>query len=228
MYFYVANGEDDDDEDARMFWASALTRANDLLRNGQIKDGDAYTFRAISDLGKLGGAVDQVVREMSPNFGQTAEFGLWSHGALDGPIGNAPTSGEYALGNQMIPEGWGNIDFNFKTDGSARAMFFGCRTASSEGGTVTPWTQTISGNPNMQNVEVWGQTMRSWPSIYPDWGQSTANMRKGIHGGPTYMIGSDKGKFTQFDRVTGKPYQAYPMGIYQNGKFLRNQYQRYR
>ena len=53
-------------------------------------------------------------------------------------------------------------------------------------------------------------------------------MSQNIHGEPTYMVGSDKSKFTQFDRVTGKPYQAYPMAIYQNGKLLRKQYQSYR
>jgi hypothetical protein len=55
-----------------------------------------------------------------------------AHGALQGPIGSNPTFREYALDKpQMTPEGWGNINFNWKDDGfGARAMFFGCRTAS--------------------------------------------------------------------------------------------------
>ncbi len=229
MYFYAGSGEKKEEDEA-MFWAAALTRATDMLKNGEIGEGDIYTIRSISDLGKLGEAVDDVVNELSPKFEKTAEFGLWSHGALEGPIGNTSTTGENALDEyQMTLKGWKDINFNWKNDGfGAQAMFFGCRTAATEndkGESVIPWAQTISQGANMKNVEVWGQTKRSWPSLYPDLSHTTSNMNKGIHIGTTYMVGNTKSFFDRLNRKLGKTSYGYPMGVYQNGKFLRTSYQ---
>jgi len=228
MYFYVAKDEEDNSKDARMFWYAAITRALDMLQNGQIKDGDVHTTRTISDLGKLGDAVDEVVQDLSPYFGQTAEFGLWSHGALDGPRGLTAITGNYALdGRFMTPEGWGNINFNWKEEGS-RAMFYGCRTAASvddKGSAVIPWAQTISMNDNMQNVEVWGQSTRSWPSTDPKYVISPS----GAHSYPTYMIGAGYGRASNsvpdfingVYRTLGISYHKYPMRKYINGASVR-------
>jgi uncharacterized protein RhaS with RHS repeats len=227
MYYYITNNKNKEDD--AMFMAAALTRALYMLESGQIKDGDAYVFRTISDLGQLKESVENTVAELSPQFGGTAEFGLWSHGSLDGPIGSTTTSVGSIGYNQMSTEEWGNINYNWKTNGGyTKAMFFGCRTAADEddkGNSVIPWVQSISRNSNMKNVDVYGQTHRSWPSIYPDSGTSTSDIRNNIHVPPIYMVGSNKHLLSRLNRLMGWSNYAYPMAIYQNGKFIRNQYQ---
>ncbi|MDR2407164.1 MAG: hypothetical protein LBE13_03505 [Bacteroidales bacterium] len=227
MYYYVSNNKNEEDD--AMFMAAALTRSLDMLKSGQIKDGDAYVFRTISDLGKLKESVESTVEELSPQFGKTAEFGLWSHGSLDGPIGSIPTSVGDIGYNQMSIEEWGNINYNWKTnEGYTKAMFFGCRTAADKddkGNAVVPWILSISKKSNMKNVNVYGQTHRSWPSIYPDNGTSTSNIRNNIHIPPIYMVGSNKHVLSRLNRLMGWSNYAYPMAIYQNGKFIGTQYQ---
>jgi len=224
LYYYVAgnthNGKPDSDADA-MFWASALTRANDMLKNGTIKEGDAYVIRSVSDIGTIGDLVQQDVERLSPDFGKTAEFGLWSHGALDGPIGSENTSGSYGIeGTQMSPEGWGKINFNWK-EGDAKAMFYGCRTGTEEPGQASAWARTISKNPNMENVAVYGQTTRSWPSIAPDHVYSpngTPNYPSYLGGG-IYMVGAGEGRggINGIKRTFHISYPVYPMAKYING-----------
>jgi len=217
LYYYVTGntrgGKPDPNADA-MFWAAALTRATDMLRDGTIKEGDAYVIRSVSDIGMIGDFVEQDVAALSPQFGKTAEFGLWSHGALEGPIGSSNTSGNYSLpGNQMSAEGWGNINFNWKEDG-AKAMFYGCRTGT-EGQEPTAWARTISGNPNMENVAVYGQSVRSWPSTDPNNVISPSN--NGTY--PTYMVGGgvNSGGINGVYRTLGISYPARRMAKFING-----------
>ena len=217
LYYYTHNntrGNKADPQADAMFMAAALTRAIDLLTNGTLKDGDAVILRSISDLGKLESTITTDIETYSPQYGQTAEFGLWSHGGIDGPIGTTLSSGEYAQGYQLSIAGWGNIDFNWKSDG-AKALFYGCRTASSENGTVVPWAQKISQNANMANTDVYGQTVKSWPSteIY----RVITPANNGTY--PTYMVGgaTGRGGIRGLWRRLGKPYPSYPMAKYRNG-----------
>ena len=226
MYFYVSGGNPVDD---RMFWTGALTRAVDMLKNGSIGEGDMYSIQSIQDLGKLGNMVDEIVKKLSPYYGETKEFGLWSHGALEGPRGSETTSRGAIDKKQMSIEEWGNINFNWKNHGlDARAMFFGCRTAATHddhGNPVTPWVQSISANKNMKNVDVYGQTNRSWPSKLRNRGLTNSDMLNDIHNYPTYMIGSNKSLYHRLRRKIGGFYYAYPMAVYQNGKYLDSRYQ---
>lgn len=41
-------------------------------------------------------------------------------------------------------------------------------------------------------------------------------------------IGSDKALISRFHRIVGIGNSSYPMAIYQNGQFLRQQQQKYR
>ena len=225
MYFYVLS---DKQKDNSMFWMGALTRAIDMLMDGEIGGGDIYTIRSISDFGMLGEAVDDVITEYSPRFGKTKEFGLWSHSALDGPVGGRKSSKGSIGHNQMSLDEWGNINYNWKNDGNARAMFFGCRTAADvndAGDKVVPWVQSLSSYDNMKNVDVSGQIRRSWPSKLHDVGLTTEELHKDIHNYPIYMVGSSKGVFSRLQRVLGKANYAYPMAVYKNGKYLRTRYQ---
>ncbi len=218
--YYYASG--DDEKDNAMFWAAALTRATNMLKSGKIKEGDTYRIQGISDLGQLGASIEKDIAELSPTYGQTAEFGLWSHGALDGPRGSVASSRGPIGANQMSAEEWGNIDFNWKESG-ANAMFFGCRTASGKddsGNAVTPWAQTISMNENMNGVNVYGQTTRSYPSGLPFMGITSPGALLGNHKVPTYMVGSDRGGWAGVNRYLGIPNRAYPMAGYRNGRYI--------
>jgi len=226
MYFYVSGGNAVDD---RLFWTGALTRAYDMLKNGTIGEGDIYRIQSISDWGMLGSEVDEIVKELSPVYGETREFGLWSHAGLDGPIGSKTSSKGSIGNNQMSIEEWGKINYNWKNNGiDAQALFFGCRTAASvddHGNSVIPWVQSISANKNMKNVDVFGQTHRSWPSKLRNRGLTTSEFRDDIHNYPVYMVGSNKAFHARLQRMLGRPYYVYPMDVYQNGKYLRSRYQ---
>lgn len=80
----------------------------------------------------------------------------------------------------------------------------------------------------MKNVNVFGQTMRSWSSKYPDAAVTASEMLKDVHHIPTYMVESDKALISRFHRIVGIGNSSYPMAIYQNGQFLRQQQQKYR
>lgn len=64
-------------------------------------------------------------REISDDFGKTAEFSVWSHAGKDGPTGTIATSHNALDGKQMTLEGWGNVDFNWAL--GANANFYGCK-----------------------------------------------------------------------------------------------------
>jgi len=58
--------------------------------------------------------VEDIVDNYSSQYGQTKVFSLWSHSALDGPLGGIATSGNHALDEkQLTIEGWSKIEFNW-------------------------------------------------------------------------------------------------------------------
>lgn len=66
--------------------------------------------------------------------GLTQEASFWSHGGYDAPLSDTCTSGDFVLDNntginQLSPEGWSNINWNFDSQNSL-AAFYGCNTAS--------------------------------------------------------------------------------------------------
>jgi hypothetical protein len=222
MYFYTMGNENSDSDKA--FYQAAMTRALDKLKKGEIGEGDIYVLKGISDLGKLGDEVSNVVSQYSEQYGQTKEFGIWSHGALDGPTGSQAASKD-ALSegsSQLSITGWGNIDFNWVDNGGI-AGFYGCRTGSDESGSA--FNQKNSIGENMKDVSVWGQTARSWPSPYTNIRQTTSDIRDGNHQYPTYFVGSSKDITHRAYSVLGINSAAYPMSIYKNGQFIMNQYQ---
>lgn len=91
---------------------------------------DRIVVKCIDDLGKLKPAV-----EACAGYGKIAEFSMWSHGALDGPLGetsttrSGPLSAEQRdLGKQLTLDEWAAIDFNWNQAYSF-AVFYGCRSA---------------------------------------------------------------------------------------------------
>jgi len=220
--FYYTQGNKDPEMDKAALMA-ALTRALDVVNSD--KD-DHIVIKGISDLGKLGDNVqgDVDIWGGDKGFGKTKEFGIWSHGAFQGPAGSTPASQEAASpgGDQLSPETWGNIIFNW-VDNGAKAGFYGCRTGKDPDDKKNPqsgdpFVQTISRNNNMKNVDVWGQTQRSWPSPYTNARVSTPDIVSGNQHMPTYFVGSQKGLPGVISRAM--PTAAFPMAVYKNGQFI--------
>lgn len=203
ILFYTSGNKRGDE----MFRASALTRQRDIEKSkGFDPARDKVVVLAVQDLATIQKQVNNVVETMSPKFGQTAEFGVWSHGALQGPTGTALTSSNGVDGKQMSLEGWGNINFNFKESG-ASANFYGCKTGVNSfvpDGVSGPLTQKwkeqgsfanqVSGLPNFENVTVSGQTSSAFPSM-------NINYRQNSENGADNFINSESNGMTIFQRT---------------------------
>lgn len=187
--------------DNEMFYASALTRKVDIERSkGFDPAKDKVVILAVQAMASIQKQVNSIVTTYSPQYGQTQEFSIWSHGGTDGPIGSTPTSTNAVDGYQMSPTGWGQIDFNWKNDGrGTNANFFGCNTGANGtayimvdngmGGVGLEYYSTpsfanqISSLSNFQNVSVAGQTTSSFPSQF-------TNYRLNSENGPGNFINS--------------------------------------
>lgn len=210
-----------------MFWASAITRGIDFINNGDIGNGDVLIFRAIDNMDDLQSTIESDIAEYKDTYGKTAEFGLWSHSGMDGPFRESSNGLD-----QLSVENWGKINFNWSNN--ANALFFGCRTgynpsdwfSGEEAKTRQSFVQQLSSLENMTNVNVWGQTERSWPSPYTNTRVYTDNIGSSNHDYPTYMVGSKRG-ITGFNTVYLKqPTYGYPMSLYRNGTFIKNEHQK--
>jgi RHS repeat-associated protein len=80
--FYHVKSENK--EDNAMFWNSTLSHARALISSGEIGEGDQAVYKSIQDLGTLETDVETTINTLSCEFGQTKEFGIWSHSGLDG------------------------------------------------------------------------------------------------------------------------------------------------
>jgi RHS repeat-associated protein len=217
LYYWVKS---DDKEDNSMFFNAALTRALDALNSGEMKDGDVYRISAVEDLGTLGDKVANDVKELSPQYGATREFGLWSHsGKLDGPKGSVNTSGPDAVDKKhMSVEGWGKINFNWATDGPTKAGFYGCNTGRDPDGDgpKASFTTNLSAQKNFKDVFVWGQTSSSYPSMYTDVRENNAKMIDGnFEKQAVYMVAA--GSLGIYGRYFPTSTPANPMRISRNG-----------
>jgi len=128
MLFYTT-------DDAR-YKSAAETRKKEIEgMEGFNAEKDHVYIQELGDLGTLGDRVNDIVKDaIDKGYGLTMEASFWSHGGYDGPRSDTRTSGEFALDNnlgrnQLSPEGWSNINWNFDSQNSM-ASFYGCNTAS--------------------------------------------------------------------------------------------------
>jgi RHS repeat-associated protein len=124
--------------DAR-FKAAAETRQREIESQKEFNSKKDHVYMVeIGDLGTLGDRVSGMVQDATDNrYGMTVEASFYTHGAVDGPVGDVSTTGEYNLKNetglafddkQLSTTGWSNINWNFDPNNSV-AAFYGCRTA---------------------------------------------------------------------------------------------------
>ncbi len=219
IYMFFGVKDEKKEEDTRLFWQAALTRAKDLLKSGKIGDGDIAIMKQVDDIGNIENEVESTVDKYSEKFGKTKEFGVWSHSGTDGPVGSVKTSGKHQLdGKQMTMEGWSNIDFNWSEN--ATAGFYGCRSGVDKNGEETSFTSRISALSNFKDVTVLGQTGYSFPSKYRNIRRPSYRQTIGKHGYPTYLVGGMPliARFTSINLKTN--FNAYKMRKSKNGKTI--------
>lgn len=208
ILFYTSGNTRGDE----MFRAAALTRQTDIERSKHFDPAkDKVVVLAVQDMASIQNSVNDIVKQYSPTYGQTQEFSIWSHAGVDGPTGTVSTSSNAVDGNQMSLTGWGNIDFNWKNNGTGtNANFFGCKTGAekkeitnyyvnSYGGLspeyrITSFANQISSLSNFENVTVGGQTSSSFPSQF-------TNYRLNSENGPDNFINSESSTMIYFQRT---------------------------
>ncbi|MBR5695369.1 MAG: hypothetical protein IKX43_03935 [Paludibacteraceae bacterium] len=236
MLFYTSQNKRGDE----MFKAAALTRKYNIEKSDSYNpEKDKVIVMAVQDLALIKESVDKITSTYSAKYGETAEFGIWSHAGLDGPTGTALTSSNSLDEKQMTLEGWSQIDFKWKNEGEgAKAGFYGCKTG------VNPvkwqWTPLphkkeetsfvtkISGLANFKNVSVWGQLSSAYPSEYTNYRQNT---KEGEN--DKFILKEEKGVVTSFSHIylvgrKGRFFNrkvALPMRVSKNNKEERESFQ---
>jgi RHS repeat-associated protein len=221
LFYGLGNNHHDGKADKNadeMFWKAALTRGLDMLANGEIGDGDIAIFKQIDSMNDIKETVEGDIADNKEKYGKTAEFGLWSHGGDNGPFRSNAKGPE----DQLSVADWGKINFNWSSN--AKAGFYGCRTGRTgkeqEAELGQSFSQQLSGQSNMKNVDVWGQTTRSWPSPFANSRLTNDDIQVGIHHVPTYMVGSDKSFGTRVLATLQIAQKINPMAIFKNGALV--------
>ncbi len=192
MLFYVEGYRGSTD-----FAAAAYTRKKDIENSDSFnKEKDIVIVNKIQDISDLKDIIESIINDYSSQYGQTAEFSIWSHAEYDGPTGSVPTSSFPLDKKQMTIEGWSNINFNWANN--AEANFFGCKTGADNN--IKCFSRTISSLDNFKDVSVYGQTTSSFPSKYVDFRKTPSSYFKeyiGKHGSITvfhrmYYVGGER------------------------------------
>jgi hypothetical protein len=221
LFATTGNGHGD-----AMFNAAAQTRQHNIESSKFFDPAkDKVVVLQVTDMAQIKTMVENTVSTYSKQYGATTEVGVWSHAARQGPIGTEPTSSNAIGSSQMSPEGWGNINFNWKQNDASMA-FYGCNTGnelSTSGQWQGSFARTISDLPNFKNVSVAGQSTSAFPSFYPNVRETniarSAYPAIGFAIGDTYMVGGNKGQGGEamwFAPMAAPA--ANPMNVYQNGQ----------
>lgn len=130
----------------------ALTRQRDIEK---LPDFDAtidvVVVLQVSNLADVKTKVEENVKSLSPTFGQTAEFGMWSRAGTVGRTGSADCITDSVDGKQMGMKGWGDINFNWEGDGSKCIVgFYGCYTDRDSAGAKASFSTEISSLGNFK------------------------------------------------------------------------------
>lgn len=218
-----------------LFSETAQTRANNIKKSSWYDEKKhkihCPPIQAIHEVGTI--VQNWITKYGGKENAEVLEIGVCSHSGLDGPISyqtdvDPPAFDEWP--HQMaIKGGWDAIDFNWVTTG-AMCVFYGCNsgTAATNGFAIR-----LSKLSNFKNVDVWGQTTYSYPSLYPDYRVTTyaraASAPISWDVGPTYMVGGNSGEGKRALKsqrggvlnLTSEQLKEYskanPMGCYKTG-----------
>ena len=197
-----------------MFEAAAKTRESNIINSKDYDPNKDLTLcLSFKDVSEIADIVQFIVDNYSEKYGKTAEFGIWSHSAKDGPTGSEYTSEFRADRKQMTLEGWGKINFNWSDNASA--YFYGCNSGAKYSDAPSFVTK-ISALNNFRNVDVYGQTKSAYPSLYPNTRMPSPLMYLNEYSYPTYLVGGDAKEGLKV--IINNGAVAYPMRKSRNGK----------
>ncbi|MEM9666417.1 MAG: hypothetical protein AAF970_15885 [Bacteroidota bacterium] len=128
-HLYLLAYTDDDVQEHAQLAATRKRQIKAHTRFNARKD-EIHVFK-VRNLGTLKGDVERVVKAAQKKGLTTAEFAMWSHAALDGPIAPEATTRPKPIkgvANQLSIDEWMAIDFNWDRVVSF-AAFYGCRSA---------------------------------------------------------------------------------------------------
>lgn len=231
LLFYVTKNHHGDS----LFAESAQTRLQNIkASNGYDDKKHKVHCPPIQDLGEIATIVSRyIARYGGKEIAFCKEVGVFSHSALQGPIGSQPTTVDPTDTFQMAPSGWGKIEFNWWKD---QPLFtaYGCNSGNENFGEEMSFAKNLSVLPNFADVEVWGQSTSSFPSFFPDvrWTSAARSWEIGRDGmgwdvGETYQVGGNKGE----GRKAILPWdsksvlKANPLNCYKNGAKIRSTHQ---
>ncbi|MBM2816290.1 MAG: exported protein of unknown function [Ignavibacteria bacterium] len=230
LYFEIFVSGHKDKKDDETFKKAAETRKFDIEKSKTYdKKRDCVVILEVQNLEDIKSKVEEKVKELSPKFGQTVEFGLWSHSGIEGPRGSKDCE-QYPLNkrdkNQMSINGWNQINFNWTSEEKGlpkpktnRAFFYGCRTAVSNVEHFISFAQNISFLGNFRNVSVWGQSNYSNTSKYTNYRTLILDPNDV---NKLYMVGEEDG-FSL--KMFFTPVPAYKMIEFSNGTKKSESYQ---
>jgi hypothetical protein len=226
LFYTIGNNRGDE-----AFKAAAQTRKESIESGKNFNsERDKVLMIGVSDISDVGTLSEWAVNTYSEQYGQTAEVGIWSHAGMDGPIGTteASISPLYEGSTQMLLEGWGSFNYNWKE--GASMSFYGCNTGrdARNGEWAGSFARNVSALDNMQGTTVWGQSTSAYPSMYPHLRATTATRAMGgFWNGKTYMVGGNSNQ--GWDAMWFNPFRPFPsanpMNVYKGGKKVKTAFQ---
>lgn len=227
LLFYVTKNADGDD-----FFAEAAQTRLQNIKASQGYDSDIHKVHCppIQDISETIAIVARYIKMYGgTDVAFCKEIGVFSHSALDGPIGTVQTAVEPLDIVQMGMAGWEIINFNWWPE---KPMFvvYGCNSANESLGLPRSFASNLSKLPNFANVEVWGQSTSSFPSFLPDYRVTSVarSMDFGWDVAKTYQVGGGSGE--GWDAIGMNPLKfdfprATPMNCYLSGARVRSTHQ---
>jgi hypothetical protein len=223
LQFYITGYTRHHGDDDKMFHEAAQTRMNNIKNT---KDFDPKKHKVynipIQDLTEILNEVEIKIKiNGGKSFAKIREIGIFSHSALDGPIGSRGIRGR----TQIKASKFASVDYNWIDGKSKRFIMHGCNSAN----THKSFAQKISKESAFKDVEIWGQTTSSFPSFFPD-KRISSYARDKFHlgyeidggGGRTYMVAGDGGEGAKAVLPTTDDATMNPMGVYKNGSLIKN------
>lgn len=240
LLFYI----DEDHRGKYMISEAAQTRLQNIKKYKWYDD-KIYKVNCIP-IQSVDEIIDQIAQIISKNANKNVligEMGVFSHSGSDGPISynkRVAIFPEPIYKSQMLMPGWQLI--NVKWLVGAKCVFYGCNTGNSF--LSKNFAENISKLSNFKDVEIWGQSLSSFPSFYPDYRVTSVARSIGDNGtgwdfhGKTYQVAAkdgegkkalsyrpDKDTLSNEELKEGEYPKANVMNCYKNGILIKSSHQ---
>ncbi len=225
LLFFV----DEDHKGKKMLAEAAQTRLQNIKRKPWYDDNMHKAF--CIPIQSIDEIITQVTAIINNHGGKemvlVQEIGVFSHAGGDGPISyekevvDCPADPNWK--HQMAMCGWEKVDAPWSTENPI-CVFYGCNT-----GNTSPlrnnFALNISNLSNFENVEIWGQSTFSFPSLFPHRRKTTVDRSIPPDGygwaGPTYMVGGNPNEGASA-LLLPLGTTVTPFNVYKNGTHVKS------